>query len=234
MHGSLDPVDNKKRDEKCERKRVNVEAPNNVVSKPRPSNLNQKFKQLSIEPDPQPQKPAKEAESSSSSSHSSESSSSESSSSSSSSDESDLQQVTLETLSKFMNPSSIPADSVLHQQNLDETSPFDAFMAKYAGPSTSAAKAEPKPYLDKFKAKAEDEEFFELLNNKNTSVILQKKNFFELNQRSSSEIHKLYNRVCIFNLTELCTQTMQPTVAPLRVGILTPEGIKLRHDFQLD
>ena len=107
-------------------------------------------------------------------------------------------------------------------------------MAKYAGPSTSAPKAEPKPYLDKFKAKPEDEEFFELLNNKNTSVILQKKNFFEFNQRGSSEVHKLYNRVCIFNLTELCTQTMQPIVAPFRVGILTAEGIKLRHDFQFD
>ena len=60
--------------------------------------------------------------------------------------------------------------------------------------------------------------YFELLNNKNMSVILQKKNFFRLNPSSSFD--KLLNRNCVFSVTYLDAVTSQPTVSPLRVGVI--------------
>lgn len=60
--------------------------------------------------------------------------------------------------------------------------------------------------------------YFELLNNKNMSVILQKKNFFKLNPSSSFD--KLLNRNCVFSVTYLDAVTSQPTVSPLRVGVI--------------
>ena len=73
--------------------------------------------------------------------------------------------------------------------------------------------------------------YFELLNNKNMSVILQKKNFFKLNPSPSLDTSKLLNRNCVFSVTYLDAVTSQPTVSPLRVGVIHADGIKLRHDF---
>jgi hypothetical protein len=105
-------------------------------------------------------------------------------------------------------------------------SPFDKFIAE---------KVEPKPYLDKFNRPEHVEdtkEYFSLMNNRNQSVILVKKNYFPLRNRQA-DIKPLIGRIVIFSKIELSETTMTPEVSPQRVGILQAEGsIKLRHDFQ--
>lgn len=61
------------------------------------------------------------------------------------------------------------------------------------------------------------------------TVILQKKNFFQVTNKSH-DVTPLLNRIVIFSVTEMFEE---PVVSPLRVGILQADGIKLRHDFML-
>lgn len=90
-----------------------------------------------------------------------------------------------------------------------------------------------KPYLDKFLPKS-DPQYFELLNNKNVTVILQKKNFVKLSNFPSEANTELLNRVCIFSVTQMDPSSCQPTISPLRVGVINKAGVQLRHDFELN
>lgn len=55
------------------------------------------------------------------------------------------------------------------------------------------------------------------------NVILQKKNFFPLKNRTE-DITPLFNKVCIFSVTEFDPVSMTPVVSPMRIGVMKENG----------